>query len=137
LSRISQKGQLIIATTLSALVIDGASSDRTAVLDALADRGFRCEVAPSPTEAAPYLAKTDFDAVVVYELAAEDSLCDFVAGARAELPGTVIIVVQTEYDGPMECSLFDMGTDYVITTECPPPNLAARAAMGVERRRMR
>ena len=66
-----------------------------------------------------------------------DCLCRFVAAARASLPGAVIIVVQTEYDGQKECSLFDMGTDYVITAEYPPPNLAARAAMGVERRRIR
>ena len=118
-------------------MIDGASSDRTLVRDALADRGFRCEVALSPSEAAPHLAKTDFDAVVVYERAAADPLCEFVAVARAELPSTVIVVIQTEYDGLMECRLFDMVADYVITTKCPPLNLAARAAMGVARRHMR
>jgi DNA-binding response OmpR family regulator len=137
LGRVNRKGLLIIATILSAIVIDGASSDRTAVLDALTDRGFRCEAVSSPSKAAPYLAKTDFDAVVVYERSAADSLFDFVATARVELPSTVIVVVQTEYDGLMECRLFDMGADYVITTEYAPPNLAARAAMGVARRRMR
>ena len=126
----------MIVTTLSAIVIDGESSDRTAVLDALADRGFRCEVASSPGEASPCLDETDFDAVVVYERAAADCLCDFVSATRAALPCTVtvIIVVQTEYDGLMECRLFDMGADYVITTEYPPPNLAARAAMGAKKR---
>lgn len=118
-------------------MIDGASSDRAAVLDALADRGFRCEAAPSPSEAAPHLARTDFDAIVVYERAAPESICDFVEFVREEFPSTVIIVVQSEYDGQMECRLFDIGSDYVITTEYPPPNLAVRAAMGVERRRVR
>ena len=119
----------MVATTLSAIVIDSEASDRKPVLEALAERGFRCEVASSPSEAAPYLDATDFDAVVVYERAAADCLRDFVAATRAKLPHTAIIVVQTEYDGNMECSLFDRGADYVLTCEYPPANLAARAAM--------
>jgi hypothetical protein len=69
----------MIATTLSAIVIDGESSDRTSFLDALSDRGFRCETASSPNEADPHFAKTYFDAVVVYERVVEDGLCDFVS----------------------------------------------------------
>ena len=125
----------MIPTTLSAIVIDGDSSDRKAVLDALAERGFRCEATASPSEAAPYLDATDFDAVVVYERAAGDCLCDFVAATRAKLPHTAIIVVQTEYDGNMECSLLDMGADDVITCEYLPANLAARAALRAKSRR--
>ncbi len=125
----------MIATTLSAIVIDGESSDRTPVLDALAERGFRCEVASSPSEAAAYLDATDFDVVVVYDRAAADCLCDFVAATRAKLPRTVIIVVQTEYDGKMECRLFEVDVDYVITCEYPPPNLALRALLRAKSRR--
>ena len=124
----------MIVTTLSAIVVDGESSDRKLVLDALAERGFHCEVASSPSEAAPYLDRTDFDAIVVYERAATDCLCDFVATARAKLPCTVIIVVQTEYDGKMDCRLIDLDVNHIITCEYPPANLAARAAMGAKKR---
>jgi DNA-binding response OmpR family regulator len=125
----------MIATTLSAIVIDGESSDRTPNLDALADRGFRCEAVSSPSEAAPHLAKTDFDAVVVYERAVGDGLCDFVTATRTKLPRTAIIVVQTEYNGEMECSLFDLGVDDVTTCKCSPAILAARAALRAKGRR--
>ena len=115
-------------------MIDGASWDRTAVLDALADRGFRCEAVSSPSEAAPHIAKTDFDAVVVYERAAEDGLFDLVSTVRDKLPTAAIIVVQTEYDGQMECRLFDLDVDDVITCEYSPSLLAVRAALRAKRR---
>ena len=125
----------MIATTLSAILVDCESSDCTPVLDALADRGFRCEVASSPGEAAPYLDGADFDVVLVYERAAGDSLCAFVAATRDKLPLAAIIVVQTEYDGQMECRLFDLDIDDVVTCEYSPPLLAVRAAIRVKRRR--
>ena len=116
-------------------MIDGASSDRTAVLDALTDRGFRCEAVSSPNEAAPHLVRTDFDAVVVYERAAGDGLCDFVSTIRDRLSAAAIIVVQTEYDGEMECRLFDLDVDDVITCEYSPALLAVRAELRAKRRR--
>jgi DNA-binding response OmpR family regulator len=134
LGHANQKGQIIIATTLSTIVIDGESSDRVLVLDALADRGFRCEAVSSPSEAAPHLARTDFDAVVVYERAAGDGLYDFVSTIRDKLPAAVIIVVQTEYDGQMECSLFDLNVDDVIACEYSPSLLAMRAELRAKRR---
>ena len=125
----------MIATTLSAIVVDRESSDRKSVLDALTERGFRCEVVSSPGEAAPHLIKTDFDAVVVYGRAAEDRLCEFVAATRDKLPSAAIIAIQTEYDGQMECSLFDLDVDDVVTCECSPPLLAVRAELRARRRR--
>ena len=127
----------MIATTLSAILIDDESLDRTPVMDALADRGFRCEAVSSPSEAAPHLIKTDFDAVVVYERAVGDGLYDFVSTIRDKLPAAVIIVVQTEYDGQMECHLFDLDVDDVITCEYSPSLLAVRAALRAKNRRMR
>ena len=125
----------MIATTLSVMVVDCGSSDRQPVPDALAEQGFRCEVASSPSEAAPYLDGADFDTVVIYERAASDCLCEFVEATRAKLPFIAIIVVQTEYDGEMECGLFDLDVDDVITCEYSPPNLAIRAALRAKRRR--
>jgi len=125
----------MIAATLSAIVIDSEPSDRAPVLDALAYRGFRCEVVSSPSEAASHLAKTDFDAVVVYERAVGDGLCDFVVATRVSLPRTAIIVVQTEYDSQTECRLFDLGVDDVVTSDCSPAILAARAALRAKGRR--
>ena len=125
----------MIATTLSAILIDDESLDRTPVMDALADRGFRCEAVSSPSEAAPHLIKTDFDAVVVYERAVGDGLYDFVSTIRDKLPAAVIIVVQTEYDGQMECHLFDLDVDDVITCEYSPRLLAVRTALRAKRRR--
>ena len=127
----------MIATTLSAIVIDGESSDRTAVLDALADRGFRCEVVSSPSEAAMRLDETDIDTIIVHERATASCLDTFVDSARQKHPRLAIIVVQNEYDGPMECRLFDLGVDDIVTLAASPAILAARAALRTKNCRVR
>ena len=66
-----------------------------------------------------------------------DCLCRFVAAARASLTAAAIIVVQSEYDGLMECRLFDLGVDDIVTLDYSPPLLAARTALRTKNRRMR
>ncbi len=63
-----------------------------------------------------------------------DGLCDSVSTICAKLPATAIIVVQVEYDGQMEYSLFDMDVDDVIPRGQSPTILVARAALRAKRR---
>lgn len=119
----------------SILIMDGASSGQKPVLEALNERGFRHEVAASPDEATVRLGETHFDAVVIYERAAADHLDDFVDSVRKKLPRLAMIVVQTQYDGPQECRLFDLGVDDVVTLDYSPSLLATRAVLRTRNRK--
>jgi len=119
---------------LSVLVVDHISADQQAVLKALSQRGFSCQTASSADEADALLSETAFDTVVVYQRTAGDRLDEFVGSASGRLPRSTIIAVQTEYDGPMECELFDLGADDVVTLEYSPDMLAMRAALRTENR---
>ena len=120
---------------VSALVVHTAPTEKKPVLDALEEQGFRCEQAVSTGEAIIRLDEASFDAIIVYESAAANGLDDFVGSVRTKHPRLAIIVVQNEYDGRKECTLFDLGIDDIVTVDYSPLLLATRAAMRTKNRR--
>jgi len=116
------------------MLLDDESSDHGPLLSALSERGFRCEEAFSPDEAARRLGEMDFEAVIAYQRVAP-GLDDFVGSARARHRRLAIIVVQTRYDGDGECRLFDLGADDVVTCEYSAGLVAVRTLLRVRNRR--
>jgi len=124
----------MITQTQSVILLDVESSDHGSIIEALAERGFRCEVVASLDGAARRLGDFEFDAAVVYERAAGERLDNFVSSIRAAHPRLAIIAVQTEYDGQHECRLFDLGVDDVVTCEYPASLLAVRTSLRAKNR---
>jgi len=120
---------------LSILIVDSpAPAETDPIIQALNEQGFVCESAPCPDSAETYLDKLGFDAVIVHQRAVGDRLGAFVESARGKNMTLAIIAVQSEYDGPQECDLFDLDADDVVTLEYSPAMLALRAAIRTRNR---
>ena len=119
---------------LSILVMDSASPEPPPVLEALDRQGFQHKVVTSPEEATMRLDAVNPDAIIIYERALAD-LDDFVDSVRKKLPRLAMIVVQTQYDGPQECRLFDLGVDDVVNLDYSPSLLATRAVLRTRNRK--
>ena len=118
------------AKMLSVILIDPGALDHSPVLAAMAKRGFECKTAISPDEAIQHLQQADFDALVIYQRAAK-GFGEFLTKTRSQHPGMAIIVVIPEYDGDLECRLFNLQVDDVVTSGYPPSLLALRTAIRV------
>ena len=119
----------MVAKMRSVILTDSESSDHRSVLNALSEQGFRCEETVSLDETARRLKAVDFDAFVIYQHVAVDCFRDFLVVTRYQHPGMAIIVVIPEYDGDLECRLFDLQVDDVVTRDYSPSLLALRTTI--------
>ena len=122
-----------VARTRRALVVDDEVIVRTLVAKALADQGFRCELAADGREAAQKLARERFD-LLVTDLKMPNSHGYALVMSVLKAENHPLIIVYTGMLAPkVAVDLLERGVNDVIHKPCDVTLLAAKARAMVDR----